>query len=204
MKNIELCPVKDIMFSVISDKKCSWVYDELNYKRGEYGKVYEVCCNSDCNYIVKIQSAEWNDEVLNEIKVHKEFEKLGVGIPLIEAYICEEHGSYMIMEKRNATLEEYIKGMIILKLDADFIIKQINRIEETIKEFIKKAHSHGLVHDDLHPNNIMLNIMNDNTYSDIVLIDFGSSSMNVSDVDKYDKVEDITQMFNYLRSSVNK
>lgn len=221
LKNpISNCPVNQINYFIKSNPKHIWIRHPMNSApigSGEYASVYQVCLQDNssssnelkCNYVVKVIEKpsnvdidKWINRIKNEIDIHIEYEKLGLTIPIQQAYYCKEHGAFIIMEKRDISLREYVQKMILKGIPEDFILYQIDIAQDKVIEIVRKAHNNLLTHNDMHSGNIMVNVDNKNNISDIVLIDFGRGKKveTVDEADKKEKEKGIIMTFNMLRT----
>lgn len=138
-----------------------WKKDQLIGK-GLYGRVYEACCDENCDYIMKVVEFRDNDEfgfnyslenLKREIEIQRELAHAGVAPIIYDAWKTKTHG-FIIMEQLDETLENKIDKM-------DYIDKVIDKV--------KIMHQLGIIHGDLHLGNIMLT-----KHGEIRIIDFGS------------------------------
>jgi len=215
------CPVDQINYFIKSNPKHVWIRHPMKSApigSGEYASVYQVCLQDKttsvsselkCNYVVKVietpanvDHEKWLNRIKNEIDIQLEYEKLGLTIPVHQAYYCKEHGAFIVMEKRDTSLKDYVQSMVAKGVDEDFIISQIDIAQEDVLKFVKKAHQHLLTHNDMHSGNIMVNIDKKNNISDIVLIDFGRGKKveSVEAANKKEKETGIIMTYNMLKS----
>ena len=197
----------------INGKKtnCNWqIKNRIGY--GQEGSVYTICCNTDdnCNYVVKHYEHANETSFKNEVAIHTKFENIGVGIPIIEAFYCSDHGAYIIMEKRDVTIPQYY-DYISKKFSQKDVLQFMDDLLHDIQELLRTAIYKKLIHNDTHLNNFMVNIEKNGYYSDLVAIDFGKSidyslpkySNKPFDFDTYinETMSDIEMSFGLLLSN---
>lgn len=211
--NISDCPRDQLQYFIDAHPDCIWKYRvNVPLASGADGDVFSACCynsktdNMDCSFVAKVQynkknSSNWMDKIQNEVNINKYFYDLGIAIPILDAFACKDHGSYIIMAQREVTVAEYVEKMVDQHISQSIIIKRIDNIEKEVIRLIEIMHSHSYIHDDIHSGNIMLNI-NKKTgdAQDIVLIDFGKARQ-VQSPNKSDN-EDIRFTFQKLRDGL--
>ena len=137
---------------------------DLKINKSVYGSVSELCDkNNNCKYVVKLiplKSKQYFETFLREALIAPIMYKNGIGPKIYDMFICLNAG-YIIMEKYEGTIRNIIQ---------DVYENNIN----TICTLIRKMHSIGIIHNDLHTGNILYRKNEDNTYS-FVIIDFGLS-----------------------------
>lgn len=163
----------------IPDKKCdkdnNWKLkkkEDKTYKKGKYGKVYDLCCGENCSYVLKFQSIDkFKKEYHNHIQVNKLLP--GIAPKILDVRECED-GASIIMEKMDKTLYEVLEE-IKNSDDDDFTkLKRKLEIQNKLKEMVKIMHYHGIIHNDLHGYNIMCKYINDKEM-EWKFIDFGEA-----------------------------
>jgi len=82
--------------------------------------------------------------------------------PIYEV-IQSEHGTYLVMQ--------YIEGMSLEELAPELTLEQILLLFKKVIIGLQSAHSHGLIHRDFKPANIMVNLSADSM--EPLVIDFG-------------------------------
>lgn len=114
---------------------------------GSYGKIYESCKNLDCKYILKMSTGHrYNEEVTqNEIEITQNAHSIGVA-PKIIATVVDEKYALIIEEKMHKTLSQFYTEPTEREYDV---------LMNYIIDLVKKLHSNGIVHCDLHFGNIM-------------------------------------------------
>lgn len=106
------------------------------------------------NYIMKITEIDtkFEEEMFDqEIEIGKLAAKLDVTFPIVDHWKCKGKTNYgvTVQEKLEITLEEYIKKFGATCQDIVNIILQIEKI-------VKMLGCAGVIHNDLHTQNIML------------------------------------------------
>ena len=182
MENYSKCLLNEIQYLMPTNHNCLWVEHPTKKKEigaGEDAVIFQICClqnkNLSCEYVVKVQESRRNKIFQKEVDIHISFANLGIGIPIIDAFMCDEHGSFLVMEKREFTPEQYVKFLIENGKDKAFILQQIENLKNEALRIVKIGFENGLNHNDLHANNIMLNSRPDFTFTGLTLIDFGKS-----------------------------
>jgi serine/threonine protein kinase len=184
---------------------CDW---KLSYEigRGEDATVYLACCDDVCNYVVKVigaRSSNFFSKVSREISIHEKFSNLGVAPRLIDAYICQKEAS-LVMEKKDMSVKQYVTLLLQHEVDSEIILTILDEIEAEAIRLLRVTHNAKLVHDDLHTNNIMIDVSDDLEWHNVQFIDFGKS-MEVESKQKADKLEpesEITKSLDMLRRTV--
>lgn len=101
--------IKDIcigMENIYGEENCLDSLIIKNNKQidsGLAGKIYEACCNGNCNYIAKIQSGSSDDE----IKIQNIMAELNIAPKILKAYNCFDK-SIIIMEALDTTLDVFL------------------------------------------------------------------------------------------------
>jgi hypothetical protein len=158
--------------------------------KGVSGTVYILCekIGKNCTRAIKIQ--EYDDMFKNEVKMHKEFEKLGLSPKFYEAQIHKSIGkkvkTHIISERFDGTLSELLK------------VKQSKEVLDKIFNFIKKSHykarKNNIVHGDMHWDNLAYKFNKSKNIEKLYLNDFGWSS-KVRKVDKKLILLDLLQLY---------
>jgi serine/threonine protein kinase len=156
IKQVGMCARSNaIKFAPINNViKC----DNWNKKRligkGAEGSVYQACCNRDCKYIVKVIPG--NDEsVQNEINFQQQFAALGLAIPVIEAFRCDDdESSYIIMAAKQVNVRALCTKLY--SIQSIEVIGIIVKIVAHAASLLDQAHSNNLIHGDPHLENFML------------------------------------------------
>lgn len=135
--------------------------------QGAFGTVANACRSNKCKYVLKIQKlVRRRNSFLtqrgfwDEVGVSKKAGDLGISPRIKDAWTCDGNG-YMLMNRVNGlTLKEVIKQNPRFELMFD--------LKNKAKTALKKAHAAGLLHRDIHAENIMVTKKND-----VMLIDWG-------------------------------
>ena len=167
------CKVWNVWNMKVEEKCDKWTIENdkvSNY--GSYGSVHSTCCDSKCEYVLKFDSNGYN---CNEVNNHLKLAEHRIAPPLYEVWKClgenkKANASILIMKKLDKTFMEWALGRPTPE--------DIAKIVEKLKEKVDKMHQLGIVHHDLHTENIMI----DN--GEVYLIDFGRSSEYNSSVIK--------------------
>jgi len=125
--------------------------------------VYEIEVNSK-KYI-------WKEDITEEeLKYAVTAGKRGIGPKVLATHVSLKSGNYkMIMEKINGvTLYEYIRNAKFLSKPKDERLGIMKELMEKIKKQFINLASMGILHNDLHCQNIF--VLRDNS---VLLIDFG-------------------------------
>ena len=180
--------------------------DEKIGEESRYGKIYQVCCYTDCDYVLKFQYYKDEDKIkdkaIHEINIHKHIYNITPKLvpKIIEDYECKL-GAGIILEKLTLTLGKAIQIIDIQENE----LKKINakiRIQKYLREMVDVLHKYcGIIHNDLHVNNIMCDLNEDydeeeDYYDDMFInwkiIDFGESKY----IDSYDNNIDLVYKAN--------
>jgi hypothetical protein len=189
----------------LSLKKCdddnNWIIipDKIGEK-SKYGSVYQACCGRKCDYVLKFQYDKLKTS--KEIEIHKHIYELAPKLvpKIIEDYECKL-GQGIILEKLDLTLG---KALEIINEEKDELkkIKKKIKIQKNLIEMVNVLHNYcGIIHNDLHVNNIMCKINNldeekdeddedeeKDMFTDWKIIDFGESKYINSYKDNIDLV----------------
>lgn len=156
--------------------------DMLNIKKnsGTYGIVFYVC-EKNTKYIYAVKKFI-NSKNCKEIP--KDVVKEIMYIKYINKYISSTvkfYGIYidtcinMIMEKMDVTLDTYFFD-VLMYLDEFEKNNILTKIFYKVMRAIYNIHSLGIIHNDLKPNNIMIDVNN----LDVKIIDFGMAKFEGS------------------------
>jgi len=162
---------------------CEW-HIKNKIGEGQQAKVYSACCNNDekCNYAVKVYENINEKKFNNEVNIQYNFDHLNIGVPIVEAFYCPDHGAYIIMERLDMTVSEYISKLLDNGYTDDFIMNKIESIRNGCKNIITIARNNSLVHDDANINNFMLNV-DGSDYNNLRIIDFANAFKLTNDND---------------------
>jgi hypothetical protein len=179
---------------------------------GSYGSAYEACKADDCRYVVKFIKV---GETLNpqfkpqrRSQIEKEFTnariagQIGVGPVVHDFWFCEDkrgEGAFavVVMDRRAMTLSSYQSKY---PFDA---IRYYAGVEQEMRQLVTKLLKAGITHNDLHNENIMLNIdPQTGKPVDIVIIDYGRSLPVTPASSGWNDLSSIQDMLDgYLRSA---
>lgn len=126
----------------------------------------------------------------DECELQKECKKLGISTPLtLLSFTTKEKEDYLVMERINGySVKEILKNIKLLPEKFDYQI-----FFKSLEEQIKKMHSAGIYHRDLHSGNIMID-----EEGLPVIIDFGTAVRGSGSDNTY---EDTVQMYNHKKGS---
>lgn len=114
------------------------------------------------------------EQLQNEIDNLEILGPVGISPKLFDAWLCD-NSAYIVMERVNGiTLEDYYSQKKLVSTE----------LANMIRDTILTMHSMGVIHGDLHGENIIISHRNDNIQ--VKLIDFGQSYM-VGNEPWYDK-----------------
>lgn len=153
-------------------------YTIINYIAcGLNGCIFQICLeeSKQCEYIMKIMMESGEEE--NEIAMTKLMSDNGIAPKMIASWSCdgEVNGTdlqwikarlyFIVMKKMDMTLHKYIKTY-----GYEFIRKtELEKISSLVTRLNNDLH---LAHNDLHLNNIMVNVDSNGHITDIKIIDF--------------------------------
>jgi len=162
--------------------------------RGQKGVVYSVCCNANCNYIVKVvEFNKHNDKsnFLNEVNMQQQFYNSGFAPRIIVACYCKHEG-VIVMEKVQL-LGDY--------LDSKPSNERKEIWEKLMVEYVKKYKEmlteKGLYQGDTNPGNIAISL--DGTKP--LMIDFGLSTVGKK-IDEQQDVYVFSDLMNEFKMSL--
>jgi len=171
--------------------------------KGAYGKVYDVCQDKDCNFVLKTMefckskydmigvpklSYEykydgWRKEIENQLKVIECSKKYDYKfVPYVhDAWFCHEKNGdstfYIVMEKFDGDLKSLIKKFSKHDIDVKNLLKSFIMLKFEVLgkalEYINN--SCGICLDDIKLENILYKKYSDNNTYDLVFSDFGTS-----------------------------
>lgn len=138
--------------------------------KGSRSKVYLLCnkATGDSDRVIKVATSTkiTKKKFEHELRMTRLFHDLGFGPKVYEAnWLDEENTFYMISERIDETLEDYLKKKRSKR--------EINHVFSLIHELLEKMRLQNVLHGDFHSGNIGLKRKNKRL--EIVLIDFGSS-----------------------------
>lgn len=177
---MEKYPIKRYILSSDTNN-CSLHKKDWNRKKfigqGNYGKVWELCCDNDCDFVMKIQKEPKNID--KEIAIQNKAASAGLALPIIDSWKTRDGKYVIIMEKLDGSVVD-----LLYKLE-------INDKEKVAIKLIKmliKLHCIHIIHGDINGGNIMYKKLKDNKKFDIrdykfYFIDFGLSKYYSNKVD---------------------
>lgn len=177
-----------------------WIYPIINNKKnksvlgsGKYGRVYTVCKHKsdsktnkpDCKYILKKQNV--GPEFINEVKILRYLNNINFKyVPKIyDVWECNNQG-YIVMEKLN----------VLFKCDIT------DETSIRIKKIIEKLHKVGVVHRDLHEDNIACNDKNEYRLIDFGISKYFSINNEEFESEKEDELYDLGYTLNELKENI--
>lgn len=140
-----------------------------------YGQIFIACKKLSCGYVLKVIKGETHQEIENEVYFQKECAQAGLCKPVEDWWLCTDDGDH-----------EKNRGGVIITPVLQYTVKQaiksgvtddelINLVKSVI-EITIKLHSVGIIHGDLHLNNVMVD-----SSDKVWFIDLGKASS----LDKY-------------------
>ena len=192
--------------------ECDWI-PVSGEKTGEgvKGYTFQVCCQGDCQFVVKVQEHvkgslnEWKQKIKEEVDMQIFAANLGVAPEVLDAFVCD-HESYIVMDKMDITFKDYIKQLVAEQIFDDATIFSIIDVvqDEVINQLVATLHANNMIHNDLHLENVMLMLNEEYLPTTIRLIDFGTSkykgSRAAADADETN--DDIRMSFDMYRRYV--
>jgi serine/threonine protein kinase len=157
---------------------------------GVSGKVFVACCGDDCDYVVKsiffgtTETSELKrNEFRREVQIHRLLSRHFIAPAIYMAWMTATHG-YIVMRRLAMTLKQYVEIYGFSKEDVFRLISVVNLM-----------HHHGVVHKDLHNENVLVD-----TSNNFYIIDFGKSKLTVLETSKSRKLMfgDFVTIFNAL------
>jgi tRNA A-37 threonylcarbamoyl transferase component Bud32 len=185
-------------FNLKSENNCFKDYKKIKtLGQGNYGTTYLVEKGGK-EYALKEQkivTSTWkpNKEdqlklVKNEIIISKKMGDLGISPKIYDYYTCYENSIlqvYILMEYMNyGTLKEWILKNNFTNSNKNDILKKINQL-----------HKHGIVHNDLHLENILVTEINGKP--EFYIADFGLG-LTLESIKKKDYRKDIDTFTNQI------
>jgi tRNA A-37 threonylcarbamoyl transferase component Bud32 len=165
---------------------CEWhINNEIG--RGQQGIVYSACCNNKkvCDYAAKVYQQIDEDRFQNEVSIHYDLDEIGIAVHIVEAFYCQDHGAYIIMNRLDKTVPQYIMKLLDDGKNDDFIKNKIEQIKNECINMLIIARDNNIVQTDPNINNFMMNMDGDN-YTDLYMIDFGlAKRINDNDISRY-------------------
>lgn len=186
---------------------CQWQIKE-KIGSGQQATVYKVCCDNEekCDYAVKVYKKVNEEAFHNEVNIHYELTNLGLAVPIMEAFYCDDHGAYIIMERRQMNAQEYIFKLVDNNVPHDYIMNQIEKLRKDCLNLVLSAYKNRIEQTDANIANFMLD-MNGNDYNNIGMIDFAYANKfgdNIKpEYTREDKINDVNQTINLLITDYN-
>jgi thiamine kinase-like enzyme len=167
-----------------NEKQCAY------YKKGDqmgqpslFGSIYYTCCDEEnkppknCNHITKIVKFNSRREYLNfydEITAHQIAAKARLAPAIVKVYLTEKQG-IIIMQKMKETLWELMRrniGLFVtLKIPEERVREIASGWATEVGKLIVELHHLGMLHNDTHANNFMLD-----DKGKLYMIDFGRTN----------------------------
>lgn len=159
---------------VLGDKcKGPWTMKDVLGK-GMYGEIFNICDKeSNCEYVVKVGDDDMSDEVDLQVRASE----AGLAPRIFQYFVGKTNKEYIVMEKiRGETVNDILENLIKKEIESgkpNFkrLSKAINRLVIDMFTVIKRLHSAGIEHRDLHLKNVMYN----EDKGELQFIDFGLS-----------------------------
>jgi hypothetical protein len=196
----------DERFKILTEntRDCDWIpVSGKILGQGKYGCTFQVCCNGDCNFIVKNvtgSGSSWEQKIANEVDLQKLF---GAAAPeMVDAFFCND-GAYIVMGKKDMTIEGFVDMMKGMGKPPSVIQTQVQNLQTEATRIMTEAHKKGLLHGDLHRENMMVDILRDASgkpiaWSNLQFIDFGKSEANASSSDLQEEAIGLRDTFKLL------
>ena len=182
-------------------------------EKSSIGDIYQVCCQQDCDYILKTQGrADYDREIKFYNMIYKVYPAL---VPkILDHFDCGYDGGAIFMEKMDLTLGRAI--ILLNNLDIDSTVKLQAKITivEHLSVMIGLIHQLGIIHHDAHVNNFMCRYNEDrirqitsasdsrdvaDIFTDWKIIDFGKSKL-ISEFPCQKAVYFAEQDYSYIRA----
>jgi len=150
---------------------------------GQEGDVYTLCCRGGCDYVIKHYKSAYNTfSPEKEIKNMKLLSDMGTGVHVYDAWTCGT-STFVVSQKMQMTATKYIVNALRRnKKNLAAVQKDVKYLGEKTKELANAIHSKGIMHGDLHVDNVMLNVSpsDPSKITDIKLIDLSKMQTNKS------------------------
>lgn len=142
---------------------------------GEYGSIYKLddkTCIKFINITHTLNNLKYVD-FLKEVNMSTIAGSIGVAPKIYDTYVCindEDSTCYGIIYM------EFIQGITLTNyLDKIHTQNNKNKLRKLLEEKIIKLHNAGIMHNDLHSDNVMVILDSNDQLKDIKMIDFGFS-----------------------------
>ena len=173
-------------------KVCEWT-KQKKQAEGNQGQVYQACCDGDCKYIVKAidHKGSWTfDDIQAEITMQQKFAKNGLTPPVREAFMCD-NWSYIVSDAKVETLINILTRLAGRFEEGQWDFEKVPQVQSAMLqllqravEVIEEANARGLMHDDGHMSNFMVDVSSvydeeslQKALDTLQLIDFGYSKV---------------------------
>lgn len=201
------CPESNLTDLMQAHPECKW-YMREKLGAGVTATVYQACCNDDCKYVVKVMHAKrslesFKQQANREVDMHVRFEALGLAPKIHDAWLCS-HEAILVMDRRQMSLTEYFKSLVG-RADID-LDEKLKEAEKRVNAMLTKAHEAGLVHNDAHLENIMVNADSEGNIERMSFIDFGKSALVGPEAaleNDLETPEEVAMSFKKLRKDIN-
>ncbi len=142
-------------YIIKSDSSCDtyWRLLEEIGEEGSHAEIWSVCCNENCNHVLKYMPYENNtfDAILNEMRIQNGCSIIGLCPKIEDAWICKD-GGVIVMDLYEMTVKQ-----LLLEFKTDAVR---NKILAHVVSMVDKLHIKGIFHGDLHLDNIMVKSTN--------------------------------------------
>jgi serine/threonine protein kinase len=174
------CSPTQLKVFLQSNQTCDWITLGQSIGKGKKGTVYQICCNGNCKYVLKYikyngsNLSQFEKDIQQEVEMQQRFASFGFAPSLHQAFICGDE-AFLISTKKDMTIKDFIPLVISTHqpIRAQEIISQL--MEDTLK-LVYHSYEKGLIHDDRHLDNIMIDFSSqDPTYTNVQFIDIGFS-----------------------------
>lgn len=135
---------------ITTSKSCDkWILFEEIGEPGAHGIIWSVCCNEDCNHVLKYMPYDDNsyESIINEITIQNLCSQINMCPKIEDAWICETGGA-IVMELYEMTVKQLLFEF------KDDEVRQ--KILANVIAMLDKLHLKGIYHGDLHLDNIMV------------------------------------------------
>ena len=183
MDQISDCNIDEIRELVDNIPSCVWVKKSARpLGQGVRGAAYSICCERDgeleCKYVIKVikrgnKSLETFERSIDkEVRLQQDFAALGTAPRIIKSFMCDHEG-VIIMERVDTDIIKYVDSLLNdNSITTEEAIDDINRIQQDFLEMLRVTYNAGLIHDDLHGENLAIKLEN-GRYTKGLFIDFG-------------------------------
>lgn len=195
---------------------CEWIL-QSQLGQGVQARVYKVCCrqpqsqalnDENCDFIAKVAEGKGINflrKLKNEIIIQQMAARISVAPFIVDGFVCNNE-AIIVMKKVDMTVKDYARHLFNKGLTQSQVFEKIQKIEDEVVKHVKSLHEFDIFHDDLHIDNIMVNLKKNDSldFDNVKIIDFGKSSITTDqDLDKIESPKDINMTFNLLRSIIN-